>query len=32
VQRAIDKADGREARMVGVERFDFYDRAGRPMP
>ena len=27
VQRVIDKADGREARMVGVERFDFYDRA-----
>jgi L-fucose mutarotase len=27
VQEAIDRADGREARMVGVERFDFYDRA-----
>jgi L-fucose mutarotase len=27
VQGAIDRADGREARMVGVERFDFYDRA-----
>ena len=27
VQRAIDKADGREARMVGVERFAFYDMA-----
>lgn len=27
VQAAIDRADGREARMVGVERFDFYDRA-----
>ncbi len=27
VQNVIDRADGREARMVGVERFDFYDRA-----
>jgi L-fucose mutarotase len=27
VQNAIDRADGREARMVGVERFDFYDKA-----
>ena len=27
VQAAIDAADGREARMVGVERFAFYDRA-----
>ena len=27
VQRAIDKADGREARMVGIERFAFYDMA-----
>ncbi|HVG47078.1 MAG TPA: RbsD/FucU family protein [Rubellimicrobium sp.] len=27
VQNALDRADGREARMVGVERFDFYDRA-----
>jgi L-fucose mutarotase len=27
VQNAIDRADGREARMVGVERFSFYDRA-----
>ena len=27
VQRVLDRADGREARMVGVERFDFYDRA-----
>ncbi|MBP1805615.1 RbsD/FucU family protein [Rubellimicrobium aerolatum] len=27
VQNAIDAADGREARMAGVERFDFYDRA-----
>jgi L-fucose mutarotase len=27
VQNVIDRADAREARMVGVERFDFYDRA-----
>ena len=27
VQNIIDRVDGREARMVGVERFDFYDRA-----
>lgn len=27
VQAAIDRADGREARMVGVERFAFYDKA-----
>ncbi len=27
VQNVIDRADRREARMVGVERFDFYDRA-----
>ena len=27
VQSVLDRADGREARMVGVERFDFYDRA-----
>ena len=27
VQRAIDKADGREARMVPIERFAFYDMA-----
>ena len=27
VQNAIDQADGREARMVGVERFEFYDRS-----
>ena len=27
VQDAIDAADGREARMVGIERFDFYDRS-----
>ena len=27
VQNAIDRADGREARMVGIERFDFYDKA-----
>ena len=27
VQEAIDRADGREARMVGVERFEFYDKA-----
>ena len=27
VQNVIDRADGRKARMVGVERFDFYDRA-----
>jgi L-fucose mutarotase len=27
VQRAIDKADGREARMIGIERFAFYDMA-----
>lgn len=27
VQQAIDRADGREARMVGLERFDFYDRS-----
>ena len=27
VQAAIDKADGREARMVGIERFAFYDMA-----
>ena len=27
VQNAIDAADGREARMVGIERFAFYDMA-----
>jgi L-fucose mutarotase len=27
VQAAIDKADGRKARMVGIERFAFYDMA-----
>ena len=27
VQNILDRADGREARLVGVERFDFYDRA-----
>jgi L-fucose mutarotase len=27
VQNALDRADGRAARMVGVERFDFYDKA-----
>jgi L-fucose mutarotase len=27
VQRALDKADGREARMIGIERFAFYDLA-----
>ncbi len=27
VQNAIDRADGREARMVGIERFAFYDMA-----
>jgi L-fucose mutarotase len=27
VQAALDKADGREARMVGIERFAFYDMA-----
>jgi L-fucose mutarotase len=27
VQAAIDAADGREARMVGIERFAFYDKA-----
>ena len=27
VQDILDRADGREARMVGVERFEFYDRA-----
>lgn len=27
VQAAIDQADGREARMVAIERFAFYDRA-----
>ncbi len=27
VQNAIDRADGREARMVGIERFAFYDLA-----
>lgn len=27
VQAAIDAADGREARMVSIERFAFYDRA-----
>ncbi|NAZ35449.1 RbsD/FucU family protein [Rubellimicrobium sp. CFH 75288] len=27
VQHVIDRADGREARMVGVERFAFYDKA-----
>jgi L-fucose mutarotase len=27
VQAVIDKADGREARMVGIERFAFYDMA-----
>jgi L-fucose mutarotase len=27
VQKAIDNAEGRKRPMVGVERFDFYDRA-----
>ncbi len=27
VQAAVDAADGREARMVGIERFAFYDKA-----
>ena len=27
VQKAIDKAEGRKRPMIGVERFDFYDRA-----
>ena len=27
VQEVLDRADGREARMVGVERFAFYDKA-----
>lgn len=27
VQAVIDRHDGRAARMIGVERFDFYDRA-----
>ena len=27
VQAALDKADGREARMVPIERFAFYDMA-----
>ena len=27
VQAAVDAADGREARMVGIERFAFYDHA-----
>jgi L-fucose mutarotase len=27
VQAAIDKAEGRPRPMVGIERFDFYDRA-----
>ena len=27
VQEAIDRSDGREARMVAIERFAFYDRA-----
>ena len=27
VQAAIDAADGREARMIGIERFAFYDHA-----
>ncbi|EYD75878.1 L-fucose mutarotase [Rubellimicrobium mesophilum DSM 19309] len=29
VQNALDRADGREARMVGVERFEFYDKAAQ---
>lgn len=27
VQQAIDKAEGRDRPMVGIERFDFYDAA-----
>lgn len=27
VQAAVDAADGREARLVGIERFAFYDHA-----
>lgn len=27
VQAAVDAADGRQARMVGIERFAFYDHA-----
>ncbi len=27
VQAAVDAADGREARMIGIERFAFYDKA-----
>lgn len=27
VQAEIDKAEGRQRNMIGVERFDFYDRA-----
>lgn len=27
VQKAIDKTEGRKRPMIGVERFDFYDRA-----
>ncbi|MDH3263583.1 MAG: RbsD/FucU family protein [Paracoccaceae bacterium] len=27
VQKAIDKSEGRKRPMIGVERFDFYDRA-----
>ncbi len=27
VQNVIDRADGREARMIGIERFAFYDMA-----
>jgi L-fucose mutarotase len=27
VQRAIDAAEGRPRAMIGIERFDFYDRA-----
>jgi L-fucose mutarotase len=27
VQKAIDRAEGRKRTMIGIERFDFYDRA-----
>ena len=27
VQAAIDRAEGRPRQMIGIERFDFYDRA-----
>jgi L-fucose mutarotase len=27
VQKVIDKAEGRKRKMIGIERFDFYDRA-----